>query len=106
MLLLQAFLLDMKARASILPPALRGKFAALKSFYFYLTEMRVMAANPTLDLEPPRVTKQPPHALTQVQMTALLNAPAEPTPKGLRDRAMLEVMYATGLRVTEVPRWM
>ena len=61
-----------------------------------------MASNPTLDLDAPRVNKAPPHALLPEQVTALLHAPAEPNAKGLRDRAMLEVMYATGIRVTEL----
>jgi integrase/recombinase XerD len=100
-LLMQAYLLDLKARGYSAASVAR-KIAALKSFYFYLTEMHVMASNPTLDLDPPRVNKQPPRALTESQVTALLSAPAEPNAKGLRDRAMLEVMYATGLRVTEL----
>lgn len=100
-LLLQAYLMDLKAR-EYSSASIARKIAALKSFYFYLTEMRVMASNPTLQLEPPRVNKQPPRALTEPQVTALLNAPTEPTPKGMRDRAMLEVMYATGIRVTEL----
>lgn len=100
-MLIQAYLLDLKAR-NYTSASIARKVAALKSFYFYLTETRVVAVNPTLELETPRVTKAPPRALTPEQVTALLNAPAEPTPKGLRDRAMLEVMYATGLRVTEL----
>ncbi len=100
-LLLQAYLLDLKARGYSAASVAR-KIAALKSFYFYLTEMRVMASNPTLDLDAPRVNKQPPRALSQEQVTALLHAPTEPNAKGLRDRAMLEVMYATGIRVTEL----
>ncbi len=100
-LLMQAYLLDLKAR-EYSAASIARKIAALKSFYFYLTEMRVMASNPTLDLDAPRVNKQPPRALTEAQVTALLHAPAEPNTKGLRDRAMLEVMYATGVRVSEL----
>jgi integrase/recombinase XerD len=100
-LLIQAYLLDLKARAYSTASVAR-KIAALKTFYFYLTESRVVAVNPTIELEPPRVTKMPTRALSAEQVTALLNAPTDPTPKGLRDRAMLEVMYATGLRVTEL----
>lgn len=100
-LLMQAYLLDLRARKYSSSSVAR-KIAALKSFYFYLTEMRVMASNPTLDLDAPRVNKTPPQALKPEQVTALLHAPAEPNAKGLRDRAMLEVMYATGIRVTEL----
>lgn len=101
MMLIQAYVLDLKAR-EYSTASIARKVAALKSFYFYLTQQRVMATNPTLDLEPPHVTKQPPRTLTHEQVSALLSAPAEPTPKGLRDRAMLEIMYATGVRVTEL----
>lgn len=100
-LLMQAYLMDLKAR-EYSSASIARKVAALKSFYFYLTEMRVMAMNPTLDLDAPRVNKPPPRALTEAQVNALLHAPAEPNAKGLRDRALLEVMYATGLRVTEL----
>lgn len=100
-LLMQAYLLDMKAR-EYSAASIARKIAALKSFYYYLTEMRVMVSNPTLDLDAPRVNKQPPRALTDAQIVSLLHAPSDPNPKGLRDRAMLEVMYATGIRVTEL----
>lgn len=100
-LLIQAYLMDLKARGYSTSSVAR-KMAALKSFYFYLTETRVTAVNPTLELETPHVEKMPPRIMTPEQVTALLNVPADPTPKGLRDRAMLEVMYATGLRVTEL----
>lgn len=99
-LLIQAYFLQIKTEYS--PATIARKIAALKAFYFYLTEIRVLATNPTLDLDAPRVNKQPPRALTEEQMDALLHAPAEPNAKGLRDRAMLEVMYATGIRVTEL----
>lgn len=101
LMLLQAYLLDLKARAYS-SSSIARKIATLKSFYFYLTVTRVSAVNPTLELESPRVTKRVPQLLTTAQVTALLNAPTELTPKGLRDRAMLEVMYATGLRVSEL----
>ena len=100
-LLIQAYLMDLKVREYSTASVAR-KMAALKSFYFYLTEMRVTATNPTLELETPHVEKSPPRVMTHDQVTALLHVPTDPTPKGLRDRAMLEVMYATGLRVTEL----
>lgn len=100
-LLMQAYLMDLKAR-EYSASSIARKIASIKSFYFYLTEIRVMASNPTLDLDAPRVNKQPPRALTEEQVSALLHAPAEPNAKGLRDRAMLEMMYATGIRVTEL----
>lgn len=100
-LLLQAFLLDLKAR-NYSAASIARKVAALKSFYFYLTERQVLASNPTMQLDAPRVTKRAPQILTEAQVSTLLAAPADPSSKGLRDRAMLEVMYATGIRVSEL----
>jgi len=100
-LLLQAYLLHLRARA-FSPASIARKIASVKSFYFYLFEQHAIVTNPTLTLEAPHVTKQPPRPLTQDQVNALLAAAAEPTPKGYRDRAMLELLYATGVRVTEL----
>lgn len=100
-LLLQAYLLQMRARAYSTASIAR-KIAAVKSFYFYLVDTHQIASNPTLGLDAPKVIKHPPRALTEEEVTALLAAPAEPTPKGLRDRAILEILYASGVRVTEL----
>lgn len=99
-LLLQAYGLQLKGQYSAATVA--RKIAALKSFYFFLVEMRVLASNPTLDLDAPRVPKPAPRVLDEEQLNMLLGAPANPTAKGLRDRAMLELMYATGIRVSEL----
>jgi integrase/recombinase XerD len=100
-LLLQAFLLHLKARAYSSASVAR-KIAALKSFYFYLLENRQIAGNPTLVLEVPPVLKRPPRPLSEEQIQKLLSAVSDPSPKGYRDRAMLELMYTAGLRVTEL----
>src|SRR5690606_153456 len=57
---------------------------------------------PTALLEPPRLPRSLPKALQEAQVDALLAAPDVETPAGLRDRAMLELMYACGLRVSEL----
>jgi integrase/recombinase XerD len=100
-LVLQAFLLQLKARAYSASSIAR-KIAALKSFYFFLFQEHALTTNPTLDLDAPPVPKQVPHVLTEEQVEALLSAAAGPTPKGYRDRAMLELLYAAGLRVSEL----
>jgi integrase/recombinase XerD len=100
-LLLQAFLLQLRAR-EYSPASVARKVAAIKSFYFYLFEEHAIAANPTLELDAPRVAKRAPQALTEGQVNALLAAATDSTPKGYRDRALLEVLYATGIRVTEL----
>lgn len=100
-LLLQAFLLHLKARAYS-SASIARKIAAIKSFYFYLLENREIAGNPTETLEVPRVPKHAPHALSEEQVQKLLGAVSESSPKGHRDRAILELLYTAGLRVTEL----
>ncbi|MGB7290432.1 MAG: site-specific tyrosine recombinase XerD [Candidatus Macondimonas sp.] len=58
--------------------------------------------NPTEDLHPPRLPRTLPRVLSELDVDALLQAPALDTPLGLRDRAMLELFYATGMRVSEL----
>ncbi|NJN67799.1 MAG: site-specific tyrosine recombinase XerD [Chloroflexaceae bacterium] len=77
--------------------------AAVKSFYGYLTNNKVVAADPTEDIESPRVDRCPPHAISPEQIDDLLELPLRTsTPEGLRDKAMLELLYATGMRVSEL----
>ena len=76
--------------------------STLKRFYQYcLRENRVMA-DPTLKLDSPKRAPRFPKTLTEADVEALLAAPEVKTPLGLRDRAMLEVLYASGLRVSEL----
>lgn len=74
--------------------------AAVRGFYAH----RVVRAeeNPAADLRPPRAWKALPKFLTTEEVDSLLSAPDVGTPRGLRDRALLEVLYATGLRVSEL----
>lgn len=76
--------------------------ASLRSFYKFNNEKGVFLANPLKDFESPKVTKHIPEILTVEQIETLLKAPDTKTQKGLRDKAMLELLYATGIRVTEL----
>lgn len=76
--------------------------SALRRFYGYLLRQEEMTQDPTRLLESPKLPRNLPKALTEAEVEALLNAPDTNTPLGLRDRAMLELMYASGLRVTEL----
>ena len=76
--------------------------SGVRGFYRYLSISGRIAANPASDLRPPRDTKSLPRFLAADEVEALLAAPEVSTPRGLRDRAMLEVLYATGLRVSEL----
>ena len=76
--------------------------SSLKRFYRYLVRERLMDADPTLSIESPKLPGSLPKSLTEADVEALLAAPRVETALGLRDRAMLETLYAGGLRVTEL----
>ncbi len=76
--------------------------ASLKKFFEYCVEMGIMAKNPAGKVEAPQVKRKLPATLTTEQVVKLLEAPDDKTDKGIRDRAMLEIMYASGARVSEM----
>ena len=76
--------------------------ASLRSFYMFLVQNAVMEENPTTNLEAPRVEKKLPRILTGEQVELLMEQPSDADHKGIRDRAMLEVLYAAGIRVSEL----
>jgi len=76
--------------------------STLKRFYQYCLRERAITADPTLRLDAPKRTPRFPKSLSEADVEALLAAPDVKTPLGLRDRAMLEVLYASGLRVSEL----
>lgn len=76
--------------------------SALKRFAQYLLTQKVISADPTAKLKSPRITRSIPKVLSESQVEDLLSAPDLMTTLGLRDKAILELMYASGLRVSEV----
>lgn len=76
--------------------------ASLRSFYQYLHRTKVVAEDPTLSLESPKIERKLPKVLTSEQVELLLEQPKCTDLKGYRDKAMLELVYATGIRVTEL----
>lgn len=76
--------------------------ASLRSFYQYLHKTKVVNDDPTLNLESPKIERKPPKILTSDQVELLLEQPKCVDLKGYRDKAMLELVYATGIRVTEL----
>ncbi len=76
--------------------------AAIRGFHRFLMDEQLAPKNPTEDLDTPRHPRKLPMYLTLPEVEALLGAPDEKTLAGRRDRAMLEVLYATGLRVSEL----
>jgi len=75
---------------------------SIRSFFQHLVREGKLAADPSLHLEAPRKEPKPPAVLAADAVGRLLDAPPAGTPSGIRDRAMLEVLYATGLRVGEL----
>ncbi|MEK8029855.1 site-specific tyrosine recombinase XerD [Ideonella sp. DXS29W] len=78
------------------------RLAVFRRFYRWALRERFIAADPTLKLGSARQPLRVPKTLTEAQVEALLAAPEVATPLGLRDRCMLELMYASGLRVSEL----
>jgi integrase/recombinase XerD len=76
--------------------------STLKRFYRYLLRENLIAADPTLNLDSPKLPRSLPKTLTEADVERLLDRTEIATPLGLRDRAMLETLYATGLRVSEL----
>jgi integrase/recombinase XerD len=76
--------------------------ASLRGLYRHLLERAETKQDPTLELESPKIFKSLPHFLSSQEVEELLAAPDHGTPLGLRDRAMLETLYATGVRVSEL----
>lgn len=76
--------------------------ASLRSFFNHTHEQGMIAENPALILANPKITRTIPDVLTQEETMRLLNAPNVQTKLGLRDRAILEVLYGAGLRVSEL----
>jgi integrase/recombinase XerD len=88
-------------RPAARPATLQRKAACLRSFYRHLRREQVIEHDPTADLRAPRKSQRLPKVLTRGQVDQLLTAPRGTEPAALRDRALLELMYACGLRASE-----
>ena len=91
-----------RAREGYSPRSNARLLSALRAFYAHCLRRGVRQDDPTALLEPPRLPRLLPKALAESEIDALLAAPDLTTPSGVRDRAMLELMYACGLRVSEL----
>ncbi|MGI9335481.1 MAG: site-specific tyrosine recombinase XerD [Gammaproteobacteria bacterium] len=90
------------AQAASPPRTIARRLSALRRFYGWLLRESVITVNPCERVEAPRLGRPLPGSLSEAEVEALLGAPDVETLRGLRDRAMLELLYATGLRVTEL----
>ena len=76
--------------------------ASVKAFFLYLLKQGVISEDPSETLKPPKIEKKTPMILTIEEINLLLEQPNGTTPKEIRDKAMLELLYATGMRVSEL----
>ena len=91
-----------RAREGYSPRSNARLLSALRALYAWLVRRAERGDDPTALLEPPRLPRSLPKALAESEIDALLATPDTSSPLGLRDRAMLELMYAAGLRVSEL----
>jgi integrase/recombinase XerD len=100
-----AFLSELAAGSEGRPPlaaaTLGRKMACLRSFYRHLRREGAIEHDPTADLRGPRKTQRLPRVLSREEVARLLREPRGSEPRALRDRALLELMYACGLRASE-----
>ncbi|MEN6415277.1 MAG: tyrosine recombinase XerC [Armatimonadota bacterium] len=78
------------------------KLAALRSFFHYLAKRELVDSDPTEGVRPPKQSRTLPKVMREETVESLMNAPDQVTAEGLRDRAILETLYSTGLRVSEL----
>lgn len=100
---IRAFLAELH-RLAMSPRSIERKIAALRAFFKYLQAQSVVRTNPAQAVGTPRHDQQLPRVLTQTDVERLLTAPAGDDPLSVRDRAVLELLYATGMRVGELTR--
>ena len=84
------------------PRSISRLIASMRRFYRYALRENLIKTEPTLQIESPKLPRSLPKSLNEQEVEDLLNAPDTNQPLGLRDRAMLELLYASGLRVSEL----
>ena len=84
------------------PTTISRHLASIRLFYQYLLKNQIVKEDPTANVQAPKIDKKAPSILTSEEVTLLLNQPKNVDLKGIRDKAMLEFAYATGMRVTEI----
>ncbi len=94
--------LQQRVEAGAKPRSSARLLSSIRRFYRYLLRESVIAEDPSARIDAPKLGRPLPKTLTEQEVEQLLAAPDTATPMGLRDRAMLEVLYASGLRVSEL----
>lgn len=94
------FMLNQKDRG-IAPNSVARRLAAIRMFHRFLARERILKNDPSTLVDSPKLWKRVPDALTVNEVEALISQPNVHDPQGVRDRAILETLYATGMRVSE-----
>ncbi len=97
----RSYVLDMEKK-NFSSATVSRSIASLRSFFLFLLERGIVSHNPASDIKSPKVEKKVPDVLTIEEVSLLLEQPSGDSPKEIRDKAMLELLYAAGLRVTEL----
>jgi integrase/recombinase XerD len=97
----RGFLLVLRKK-NLGPKSIVRNLVAIRTFLRFLIEEGILEKNPVEDLESPKLAKTLPEILTLKEIEQILEQPNLQTPLGIRDRAMLEILYATGMRVSEL----
>jgi len=97
----RAFLLTLKRKGLSTKTVVRN-LVAIRTFFRFLVQEGILGTNPVEEIESPKIAKTLPEILTLKEVEQLLEQPNLQSPLGIRDRAMLEVLYATGMRVSEL----
>ena len=98
---LQEYIDSLKANG-MSPATISRNIASAKALFIYLVKKKIVSENPASALKSPKISKKMPKILSQDEMERLLSSPREDNPKGLRDKAMMELLYSTGMRVSEL----
>ncbi|CAM3780944.1 tyrosine recombinase [Cohnella lubricantis] len=88
-----------KARSNA---TVQRRAVSIRTFFRYLADQGLVAVNPAMSIEAPRNARQPPRVLSEDEAVKLLESASADTPAGIRDRTMLETLYASGVRVSEL----
>ena len=89
-------------KSGLVASSINRNFSAIKGFHRYLQEENISEINPTENIDRPKLSKRLPEVLSIEEIDKIFEQPDTATTTGYRDRAILETMYATGLRVSEL----
>ena len=98
---LNSYILSLE-RDGMSPASVSRNIASMKAFLLFLLKKGGIEGDPSERIKAPKVIKKPPQVLDKKQITKLINQPDTNTDKGIRDKAMLELLYATGIKVSEL----